>query len=97
MEPAALRRPGVLSLPAGERVAVATRLLGRIVMGTILGAPASLRCEVNTSAILAVLLDEDDAYLLEAARTSGFPLLTLDRRVQRHARKLGLSLVELDL
>lgn len=38
-----------------------------------------------------------DAYILEAARASGFPLLTLDGAIRRNARKLGLSLVELDL
>ena len=38
-----------------------------------------------------------DAYILEAARACGFPLLTLDGPIQRHARKLGLSLVEFDL
>ncbi len=38
-----------------------------------------------------------DAYILEAARASGFPLLTLDGPIQKNARKLGLSLVELDL
>jgi predicted nucleic acid-binding protein len=38
-----------------------------------------------------------DAYILEAARASGFPLLALDGPIQRHARRLGLSLVELDL
>lgn len=38
-----------------------------------------------------------DAYILEAARASGFPLLTLDGPIQRNARTMGLSLVELDL
>jgi predicted nucleic acid-binding protein len=38
-----------------------------------------------------------DAYILEAARSSGFPLLALDRPIRRNARKIGLSLVELDL
>ena len=38
-----------------------------------------------------------DAYILEAARSSGYPLLALDGPIQRNARKLGLSLVELDL
>jgi len=38
-----------------------------------------------------------DAYILEAARSSGFPLLTLDGPIRRNAAKLGLSLVELDL
>lgn len=38
-----------------------------------------------------------DAYILEAARSSGFPLLTLDGPIRQNAKKLGLSLVELDL
>ena len=38
-----------------------------------------------------------DAYILEAARSSGFPLLALDGPIRRNARKLGLSLVELDV
>jgi predicted nucleic acid-binding protein len=38
-----------------------------------------------------------DAYILEAARSSGFPLLALDGLIRRNAKKLGLSLVELDL
>jgi predicted nucleic acid-binding protein len=38
-----------------------------------------------------------DAYLLEAARSSGFPLLALDGPIRQNAKKLGLSVVELDL
>ena len=38
-----------------------------------------------------------DAYILEAARSSGFPLLALDGPIRRNAKKLGLSVVELDL
>ena len=38
-----------------------------------------------------------DAYILEAARSSRFPLLALDGPIRRNAEKLGLSLVELDL
>jgi predicted nucleic acid-binding protein len=38
-----------------------------------------------------------DACILEAARSSGFPLLALDGPIRRNAKKLGLSLVELDL
>jgi predicted nucleic acid-binding protein len=38
-----------------------------------------------------------DAYILEAARSSGYPLLALDGPTRRNAKKLGLSLVELDL
>jgi hypothetical protein len=38
-----------------------------------------------------------DAFILEGARSSGFPLLALDGPIRRNAKKLGLSLVELDL
>jgi len=38
-----------------------------------------------------------DAYILEAARSSGFPLLALDGPIRRNAEKLGLSQVELEL
>jgi predicted nucleic acid-binding protein len=38
-----------------------------------------------------------DAYILEAARASGFALLALDGPIRQNAKKLGLSLVELDL
>jgi hypothetical protein len=38
-----------------------------------------------------------DAYILEGARSSGFPLLALDGPIRRNAKKLGLSLLELDL
>jgi predicted nucleic acid-binding protein len=38
-----------------------------------------------------------DAYILEAARSTGFPLLTLDSPIRQNAKKLSLSLVELDL
>jgi len=38
-----------------------------------------------------------DAYILEAARSSRFPLLALDGPIRRNAKKLGLSLAELDL
>jgi predicted nucleic acid-binding protein len=38
-----------------------------------------------------------DAYILEAARSSGFPLLALDGPIRRNAKTVGLSLVELDL
>lgn len=37
-----------------------------------------------------------DAYILEAARSSGYPLLALDGPIQRNAKKMGLALVELD-
>ena len=42
-------------------------------------------------------IDAYDAYILEAARSSGFPLLALDGPIRRNAKKLGLSLVELDV
>lgn len=38
-----------------------------------------------------------DAYILEPARSSGYPLLTLDGPVKAMAHKLGLSLVALDV
>jgi predicted nucleic acid-binding protein len=38
-----------------------------------------------------------DAYILEAARSSGFPLLALDGPIRRNAKELSLPLVELDL
>jgi predicted nucleic acid-binding protein len=38
-----------------------------------------------------------DAYILEAARSSGFPLLALDGRIRRNAERLGLPVVELDV
>jgi predicted nucleic acid-binding protein len=38
-----------------------------------------------------------DAYILEAARSSGFPLVALDGPIRRNAKTLGLSLVELDV
>ncbi len=37
-----------------------------------------------------------DGYILDAARSSGYPLLTLDRTIGSHAQKMGLSLVELE-
>ena len=37
-----------------------------------------------------------DGYILEAARSSGYPLLTLDRTIGSHAQKMGLRLVELE-
>jgi predicted nucleic acid-binding protein len=40
-------------------------------------------------------IDAYDAYILEAARSSGFPLLALDGPIRRNAKKLGLRLVEL--
>jgi predicted nucleic acid-binding protein len=38
-----------------------------------------------------------DGYILEAARTSGYPLVTLDGGIARIAQKIGVSLVELDV
>ena len=37
-----------------------------------------------------------DAYILEAARSSGIPLLALDGSIRRNAKRLGLTLVELN-
>jgi predicted nucleic acid-binding protein len=36
-----------------------------------------------------------DAYILEAARSSGFPLLALDGPIRKNARNLGLAVMEL--
>ncbi len=105
-------------------------------MGTVLSAPASLRWEVGNAATAGVkrrrLTEERarqwvtdfesvtirelaidigravdlglklgiyayDAYVLEAARSAGLPLLALDGPIRQNAKKLGLSLVELDL
>jgi predicted nucleic acid-binding protein len=105
-------------------------------MGSVVCAPASLRWEVGNAATAGVkrrrltrerarqlIIDFEqvtirelaidigravdfgmelgiyayDAYILEAARSSGFPLLALDGPIQQNAKKLGLSLVELDL
>jgi hypothetical protein len=38
-----------------------------------------------------------DTYILDAARSSGYPLLALDGLIQTSAKKMGLPLVELDL
>ena len=46
---------------------------------------------------LALSIYAYDAYILEAARSSGFPLLALYGPIRRNAKKLGLTLVELDL
>jgi predicted nucleic acid-binding protein len=103
-------------------------------MGSVICAPASLRCEVGNAATAGVkrrrltrerarqlvtdfeqvtirelTIDFDravdlglelgiyayDAYILEAARSSGFPLLALDGPIRKNAKKLGLPLVEL--
>jgi predicted nucleic acid-binding protein len=45
---------------------------------------------------LELSIDAYDAYILEGARSSGFPLLALDGPIRRNAKELGLSLVELD-
>ena len=37
-----------------------------------------------------------DGYILEAARSSGFPLVSLDGLVRSSAQKMGIALVELD-
>ena len=37
-----------------------------------------------------------DGYILEAARSSGYPLLTLDRTIGSHAQKMGLLVVEIE-
>jgi predicted nucleic acid-binding protein len=38
-----------------------------------------------------------DGYILEAARSSGYPLLALDGTIKRYAKKLGVPLVELEI
>jgi predicted nucleic acid-binding protein len=37
-----------------------------------------------------------DGYILEAARSSGYPLLTLDGTIGSNAQKMGLPVVELE-
>lgn len=37
-----------------------------------------------------------DGYILEAVRSSGYPLLTLDGPIRRNAQKIGLAVVELE-
>jgi hypothetical protein len=58
--------------------------------------PAGFRQNHETSREPACIYAYD-AYILETARSSGFPLLALDGPIRRNAKKLGLSLVELDL
>jgi len=38
-----------------------------------------------------------DAYILEAARSSAYPLLTLNGPIEAHAKKMGLRLIELNV
>ena len=38
-----------------------------------------------------------DGYILEAARSSGFPLVSLDHLVRSSAQKMGIAMVALDL
>jgi predicted nucleic acid-binding protein len=56
-----------------------------------------LDIEVRRAVDLAIELGlyAYDAYVLEAARSSGYQLLALDRAVKRSARKMGLPVVEL--
>jgi predicted nucleic acid-binding protein len=61
---------------------------------TIRELPVDLRPAVDLALELSIYAY--DAYILEAARSSGFPLLTLDGPIRRNAKKLGLSLLELD-
>jgi predicted nucleic acid-binding protein len=62
---------------------------------TIRELPVDLRRAVDLGLELSIYAY--DAYILEAARSSGLPLLALDGPLRRHANKLGLPLVELDL
>jgi predicted nucleic acid-binding protein len=119
----------LLDEPAKEAVVEAT-------MGCVLCAPASIRWEVGNAATAGVkkrrltperarqlvrdfekvtiqALDVEvqravdlaielglyayDAYILEAARSSGYQLLALDGAVKSSARKMGLPLVELEI
>ena len=62
---------------------------------TIRELPIDLRRAVDLGLELGIYAY--DAYILDAARSSGFPLLALDGLIRQNAKKLGLSLVELDL
>jgi hypothetical protein len=62
---------------------------------TIRGLAVDLRRSVDLGLELGIY--GYDAYILEGARSSGFPLLALDGPIQRNAKRLGLSMVELDL
>jgi predicted nucleic acid-binding protein len=55
--------------------------------------------EIQRAVDLAIeyLLYAYDAYILEAARSSGYRLLALDGAVKSSARKMGLSLVKLQI
>jgi predicted nucleic acid-binding protein len=59
----------------------------------------ALDVEVQRAVDLAIELGlyAYDAYILEAARSSGYQLLALDGAVKRRARKMGLPLVELEI
>jgi predicted nucleic acid-binding protein len=62
---------------------------------TIRELPIDLRRAVDLGLELGIYAY--DAYILEAARSSRFPLLALDGPIRRNAQKIGLSLVDLDL
>lgn len=61
---------------------------------TIRELPIDLRRAVDLGLELGIYAY--DAYILEAARSSGFPLLALDGPIRRNAKTIGLPLVELD-
>ena len=62
---------------------------------TIRELAIDLRLAVNLGLELGIYAY--DAYILEAARSSGFPLLAVDGPIRRNAKRLGLPLVELDV
>ena len=37
-----------------------------------------------------------DGYILDAARSSGYPLVSLDRLIRSSAQQMGIALVEID-
>ena len=62
---------------------------------TIRELAIDLRLAVNLGLELGIYAY--DAYILEAARSSGFPLLAVDGPIRRNAKRLGLPLVESDV
>lgn len=57
-----------------------------------------VQCHVDIARAIALATESGlyayDAYMLELARSRGFPLLTLDARVGVAARLAGIELVE---
>lgn len=54
--------------------------------------------DIDIHASLIIAAERDiyayDAYFLQCARSHGFPLLTLDKRMKQAADKLGIQLLE---